>query len=484
MKKLAVVFTFMLMIGLAACAPAGISVTRAALEPQESSPPPTAALQTPVPTQKPVSRLPISEGLLLTEFDDRSGTDLLGVVDPLNGFELAGFDPLPLGASSAYVKSPDGKSLALLTYPAGNPPNGASLALVNLQDWTVQKIDLGLNDWISTLDYAQDGRLIAIAASQANGQLLVVDVQQGRILSRRETGLSLRKLKFSPDGAQLMVYGVPGEVSTEVSSGDPVAGLLDVKDLSWLWRVSLPGVRDGVYRVEGKSGDLHTPGNAERFAPGLVFSPVKQALYVVNAEKEELINVDFEQRALTSLPIRPELSWLEQLLSLGASAAQAKGMAGNEKSIVIAPDGSFLYVLSIRNEMKAAVDGGSLEFIQIPQGLQIIRSSDAVETGRLETQASDMAISANGKSLYLHLWGSGEADSRSGTDIFDTSEKIIVDHQDDYLTPTRLVNGQPALVSQYLVGDHESRLAVFESESARLRQSWSTSSYASWLIFP
>jgi len=480
MKPLSILFVLMLAIGLTACSAASQAsqapAAQATLPKETSSPPLTAT-----PTPQPRSRLPLSEGLLLTQFDAANKLDMLSVVDPANGYALAGFEPINLGVNSAYALAPDGKTLAAVAYQSQDNPHDANLYLINLNDWSLRKIDLGINEWITSLVYAQDSRYLVVNVSQTNGQVLILDTQQARIIKQAEIGVSIRKLQFSQDGTSLLVYGVPADPQTEVSSDSPVAGLVDVNNLNWLWRASLPGLRDGVYPKPGKANDLYTPGNADRFAPGLVFAPTKNTLYIVNAEKDELISVDFDLRTATTHPIRPELTWLEHLLNLGASAAQAKGMPGNEKNAVISADGRYLYVMSMKNEITSGGSNGP-EFNQVPQGIQIIRAADAVETQRIDTNVSEFVLSGNGKFIYLYDWSTG----LPVTEIFDiTQKKIIASVKDAYLTPTRLINGKPVLVSSYMVGNNEdTRLAVFENDSARLIQSWTSSASANWLIFP
>ena len=472
MKNLALLI-LSLAIGISSCAPGKTAVTEVA---SQTAPP------TPLATPAQTSSAPLSESLLLVRYISSKQVNVLTAIDPANGYELAGVTPIPLGQNYYYKLSPDRKTLAVVIYQSGDYPHDAHLYLIDLENWSLRDdIDLALNEWVFNMDYAPDGRQLALATSAASSTILVVDTLQGKILVQGKKDFAIRKMKFSAQGASLMLYGVPQD-SSGVTTGNPVAMLVGAGDLNTLWSAGLPRLRDGLYRKEGQTGDLHAPGQALQFIPGLAFAPRDDVFYIVDAEKDELVSVDFAARTIRAREVHAELSWFEQLLALTAGTARAKGADGNEKSAIISPDGRFLYVTSIHNESVKKKDG-EWEFNQTPLGLQVIRTADAIETGKFETKANAPLVSADGNYVYLDIWGDGKG--APATQIFDTRQgKIIASMSGFLLTPTHRLNGAPVLVSGYTTNNGRTQLAVFEADSTDPIVKWPASDYAAWIIMP
>jgi len=309
---------------------------------------------------------------------------------------------------------------------------------------------------------------------------MIVDVLQGKLLKTGKASLTVYQMQFSADDSGLMTYAVPQDVLKDgVTSGDMQVGLLDVADLSWRWQESLPGIRSGLYRIEGTTGELHAPGNAEHILPGIAFSPTADVLYVVNAEKDELTSVDFAAQTVETKAVQTKLSWIEQLLSLGATTAHAKVMDGHEKNLLVSPDGQTLYIAGARNEH--SVEDGEFQFKHISLGLQVVRASDAVQTARFEVGSNDMSLSSDGKWLYIRRWN----EITPVTEIFDTSSgKVTASIKDAYLRPTHRLDGRPVLVSDYTEGDTKTTLAVFSPNHPKPDAIWMIREYAWWLALP
>lgn len=468
MRNLSVLFVACI-LAVTACAPAPSTAIN------------TPPRRTPTPTfSNPTSDAPLAEGLLLVRYDNKKDLNLLSAIDPANGYELSRAAPLSLGQEYYYALSPDRKTLAALVFQSQKYPHGGDLYLINLADWSVRKISLAIKEWGSQIAYAPDGQLIAIASNDALGTLTLVDVAHGQARVSAKTGWPIHNLKFSADGKTLLIYAVPQDPSNGVTNGDPRVGALDVSDLRWKWSADLSMLRDGVYPKEGMSGDLHAPGNAYTFVPGLAFAPDKDLLYIVNAEKDELISVDFSAMSIDTREIHTEMSWSERLLGLFTGVAYAKALDGTQKSVLISPDGRQLYVIGTHNEFKPN-DKGNPDFTQTPLGLQVVRTSDAVETGKFDTQTGDMALSADGQLLYLHAWSETEV----VTAVFDTTKNKITASLSGYsLIPTRRLDGRPALVSGYVAGGDKTQLGVFDPGSTQPGPSWLVEDYASWLSLP
>jgi hypothetical protein len=153
-------------------------------------------------------------------------------------------------------------------------------------------------------------------------------------------------VKFSADSQNLMLYGptlINRFTENEQSDGPPVVAWFDSQDLSVAWSARVEGVRDGIYPTGEEVQNLHQPGAASYYSPGLAFSPVQDILYIVHADKDELTSVDFNERSLKTVQIRPQLSWFERFLRLTAGVAYAKTADGTSRTVAISNDGQWLY---------------------------------------------------------------------------------------------------------------------------------------------
>src|SRR5258706_3464776 len=414
-----------------------------------------ASLATPTQT----SSTPLSESLLLVRYDSKTQVNILTALDPVNGYDLAGIPPIPFGQSYVYALSPDRKTLAAVVYPSGDTPHGAHLYLIDLKDWSLREVKLAIDDWVLSMEYAPDGRSFAITSGPTHNQLTVVDAARAGVLAQVKMDYYIRSMKFNAAATALMIYGAPYDPNSGMSSG-PVVTLVGAGALSPLWSTQLSQVRDGLFpKTDQVNIDGHMPGQANLFAPGLAFAPDADVLYIADAEKEQLVSVDFAARSVQARAVRAERSWLEQLLALTAGTAHAKGADDNEQNAALSPDGRFLYVTSIHNE-SVAKENGEWEFTQTPLGLQVIRTADAVETGKFETKANAPLVSADGNYVYLDIWDDGKG--APATQIFDTRQgKIIASMSGFLLTPTHRLNGEPVLVSGYSSASGRTQLPVF-----------------------
>ncbi len=142
-------------------------------------------------------------------------------------------------------------------------------------------------------------------------------------------------------GPQLASTGIAANAS--VSVGAPKVALFDASDLSLLWAAELKCVRDGTFPKKADTAntqEIYQPSAAWHFQPGIAFAPDRDALYVVHGDADRLTTVDFASRRVKTVDIRPRLSWLDQLLTLTAGVAYAKGMDGTTKQAIASPDES------------------------------------------------------------------------------------------------------------------------------------------------
>jgi len=257
-----------------------------------------------------------------------------------------------------------------------------------------------------------------------------------------------------------MVYG-PHLASTGiaanagVSVGAPKAALFAVSDLSVLWSVELNGIRDGVFPKKADTAntqDIYQPGAAWRYEPGIAFDPSTDVLYLVHGDEDKLTTIDFTKRKVSTVKVHVKTSWLDQFIALTAGVAHAKGMDGTTKQAVISQDGNYLYVVGT-TEAYSKNSSGNWDVTQTFVGLQVIATEDGSLVDQKDTEASSVALSSDGKYLFLTGWDNDNTGT-SWTEVYDIASNKIVKHIDSvYLTPTRRVDGTPILVSNEYIGN-------------------------------
>lgn len=420
--------------------------------------------------------------LLATEWKGGSEGSVLFPFDPASGTALPGYLPIPLGYFSSHAFSPDRSILAVVSFPTETPYNG-SLLRIDLAGWKTQSFELELIGWVNSIVFSADGRRLAIAHGQSSYKITVFDLEQGLIITQRQTDSLISRMKFIEDGTRLMLYSPA--IYNGLSAGPPKAILLDAIDLSPLWTVELEHVRDGIFSKDENSTpeNIHEPGQAYYISPGLTFAPDRDALYIVHADSEELTTVNFESQTVETVEIQTKLTWFERLLSLTAGAAHAKIGDGTIRQAVVSPDGQFLYVVGVNN-ITSQDQYGNWQMEQTPLGLEIHQTSDGSLVKHFETDTTELSLSPDGRFLYLRNWGSNQTNI-PWTEIFDTSSRQVVAREEKISgMPALLMNGELLLVSTYSTGETSHHMSVLQPDGSSVLAEWTSTKYVWWLTTP
>jgi len=486
------ILSILALLVLAACSTHSADTTVVPTLAEKSAP--TQAEKSP-PTAPPAKLGTLSDSILAVLWKSSSEGHLLLPIDPTSGQALANYEPISLGQSYSYAFSPDRHTLAAVGYVSDQHPNGGSLHLINLETWEGHVQELRLDAYVNAMDFSPDGEHLAIAYGNNNSQVLVINVAEPPVKSKTAAlqasmDFLVYRMKFTTDGNGLMVYGLVNKNPStvyQVNSEPPVVALLDGTDLSMRGKVALESIHHGIIPKDENSDDTvdpFQPGQAMYLYPGLTFAPNHDTLYVVHPGEDKLTSVDFDVQKVSSVEIRPRLSWFDRLLSLGARVAHAKVAEGTTKHVAISPDGQFLYIVGERNEL---VDSKSDEWQinHIPLGLQIVRAEDGSRIDRYDTEASDVSISYDGGYLFLQGWS--ESDGSAWTQIFDTetNQPVTQVENNTWLVPTRRLNGAPILASSvYMNGEDQQHYAIVNPEDLFPLAEWSSSEYLVWLKAP
>jgi hypothetical protein len=446
------------------------------------------------PTPMPSKPGELTDSILGVLWKNNAEGHLLVPIDPNSGQALAKYEPISLGQSYSYAFSPDRRTLAMVGYVSNQHPNGGSLHLIDSGTWEDQVQELQLDAYVNAMAFSPDGEQLAIAYGNAESQVLTLDVSKPFVKSKttvQETSLDfyVYSMKFNANGSGLMIYGSKSEnpnTVNQMSPDPPVVVLLDSANLSIEWKTNLEGVHHGIVPKDENSEepvDVFQPGQAMYLIPGLTFSPHGNILYVVHPSEDKLTSVDFDAQKVTTVAIKPQLSWFERLLSLGVIDAHAKVAEGTRKTAVISPDGQFLYVVGQRSEL-GETTGNETQVNNIPLGLQILRTKDGSQVAHYDTDAEELSISADGRYLYLRTWGVSPGIAR--TEIFDTStDQIISRLEGMWLVPTHRLDGRPILGSSVWMNDkniyHNS---IVDPQDLSVLAAWDSVDTLAWLKTP
>ena len=145
------------------------------------------------------------------------------------------------------------------------------------------------------------------------------------------------------------------------------------------------------------------------------------------------------------------MSWLERLLRLTSSVAQAKGINGTTKQALLSPDGARLYVTGVSGQAKKD-KYGNWQFDEQPFGLQVIDTTDGSEVARMKTDAREIDLTADGKNIFLRGW----TNDRPWTDVLD-AESLETAHRLDgqLLYPAQTLSGE-----SWVVGSPDGKWAL------------------------
>ncbi|MDD5467312.1 MAG: WD40 repeat domain-containing protein [Anaerolineales bacterium] len=403
-------------------------------------------------------------------------------LDLTSGQDLPGYPALYFGANFFYRFSPDGKQLAAVLYPRANSARDAELRLIDLHAWRSVSIPLELDNWASLLQFSPDGNLLALATAEPHNELFLFDLARGVELTSLVVEQPIAAMQFTRDGRSLMLY------QTRVSYPSlepeaPLVALLSTPQLEILWQTELDGLRHGLYSLPGKEGeDPHAPENSEWLTPGIAFSPNEDLLFIAHAERERITRVDFSARKLSHLEIRPRLSVLERLLWLTARPASAKMFQGASKQALFSPDGLRLYVLGWVDDAAQQADG-EWQFTRRTLGLQAIDPRSGQALDHLDTQATDMSLAPDGKSLALRNYAYGPDPSPPGTQIVSLPGFApLASLEGQVAFPALSLEGAPLLFSITDEQGPAQQVSVLDGATFQPLAAWKDGLYRAWVI--
>lgn len=394
-----------------------------------------------------------------------------------------GYSAIDLGSNVQYAFTPDLARMAFLSYGAQNCA-AYCFHLVDLPTWKEIITPIEVVDdpsvWGVAIVFDETLDRAAFALNEQNGTrsiLAVVDLAAAKITAQVDRSEAITGLSFTPSGALAAYGGVGGGGPDELLR----ALLFDPSTLALTWEQDLTELAYGQIPSEDAPDD---PMLASYLSPGAVFSPDGAKLYLVAADEDRLHTVDFEGRAVTSAFIQPPRSLLDRLMALGAGVARAKLLNGASKGLEVSADGQHLFVVGqVYTSVKQK--NGEYSTQRTPLDFQVIEAASGTELFRMKSEASNLELSSDGKTVFLHSWPVTESGAdRPYTQLYDTAAGEVQLTLQGEIRPTRLLNGQQAWLQSEWFNERSRRISLFAPGDVDnpLIQQRNEGSYIDWII--
>jgi hypothetical protein len=399
---------------------------------------------------------------------------------------VAGYQPLDIGQNYQYAFSPNREQLAIVSLGASDCAS-ICLHLLDLRTWkySMPPIDLSKDSSASFSDLVFDaqGKKLAMFFDNGNNlsQLVLVDLVQGKIISKLDVNFSPFIDAFTPNGS-LAVWGTVKQSQHNIIGH---VAFLDGNNLTVLWQQDLPEVSYGK-DIMAENVD---PTIGQYLGPATVFSLDASKLYIVLADQPKLLTVDLIRQSVSSMVIEPARSLLERILDSTAGVAYAKSLNGTIKTGVLSADGKLLFVVG--QTTQAVQDkNGNWTAVSTPLGLQVIDVNSGTQVSSLTTPATDVTLSPDGTMLFLYIWEQyNDILSMPSTEVMDVKKLAVVSTLQGQYRPARLLDGKIAWLYENPQPDYTDRLAIYDpgvNKPRSERSEWSEPNHnvMFWLEVP
>jgi hypothetical protein len=404
---------------------------------------------------------------------------LAGTSEPTPGME-----PVEMGQ---YLQSTFSADEGLLIYTSNDAPNceQSCLHVFDLQAWEESippiHIDPINNEWIADIAYDPERQLAAFPTNNwvsNTSRLILVDLRQSKIAARLDLEMNTNQVGFTTDG-ELAIMGEFKQEGRMERIGRAV--LLDGSDLKLLWTRDLPEVH---YSSEDASS-LSDPLMGRYLTPAVVQSHDKDLMYIVTADEDKLVTVDFSGRSVKTSAVKLARSWIDRLVEVLSMArpVHAKMLNGTTKSAVLSANGKTLYVTG-QTTTVVELENGEFETEVIQLGLQVIDAASGELKTRLDTKASMIRLTPDGESLLLTGWGNNVYGmSEPWTEVMREKDLKVVTRLRGEVQPTRLLNGDIVWLGTEWMVDNKQWHAIY-ADDGKMNAEWFEPypDYSDWVV--
>jgi hypothetical protein len=329
-------------------------------------------------------------------------------VDPATLQDVPG--PLPLSLENNYTSalSPDGRTLAAITWPKNRTANrGGVLHVMDLVAWKDRKTAVTFDDHVRQLLFGPDGKqLYWVRPGPMTGEPATnpdPGVYRIDLASERVTRLVALPTMFLPEyggvgiagGRMAIVGSTVGEPST---SRVAQVYVVDLAQGAIVSRFDLTGIRAGQVLDAGVA-----PDDIRNVRPALGWDLPRGRLFVLDADDDRMAVIDLASATMRGPSVvRPRASVLDRLLGLFSAPASAKMQSSSVRRAVVSADGRRLYVSGLRSDFVDSTgpqDIGREQVTLLP--LQVIDTVDLTEIGRIDLASTEFDISPDGRRLLV-----------------------------------------------------------------------------------
>jgi hypothetical protein len=344
--------------------------------------------------------------LLLVDVDGTATSMRMRPVDPVSLEDAPGTQPLSLDGSYTSALSPDGRTLAAITWPRNRTANrDGVLHVIDLVGWTDRKTTVTFDDHVRQLLFGRDGRqLYWVRPGPMTGEPAQnpdPGVYRYDLASDEVTRVVALPPTFFPEFAGVGIAGdrmaiVGSNVGVPSPSRVAEVYVVDLAKDSLAAKFELAGIRAGQVRDAGAAND-----DVRNVRPAIGWDLPRGRLYVIDADDDRMAVIDLASAAMRGPSvIRPRASLLDRLLGLISSPADAKAQSSSDRRAVVSSDGRRLYVSGFRSDFVGSTGPQDAGREQVtPKPLQAIDTADMTEIGRIDLASTEVAISPDGRRL-------------------------------------------------------------------------------------
>ena len=310
-------------------------------------------------------------------------------VDPTTLEPLPGYEPISLGHHYTHAFSPNGQTMAVITWPVegGGAGWGGKLYLIDLADWTMTDTGVEIEQNTRTLLYAADGKVLywtlATSIHPAHGmqrdyELYRFDLEGGsqETIAEFPSSFSPSDLRSFHAGTRLAIWG-PSVDPNNIVDGPPRMIIVDLQQDQIVTDIEIPNVRAGQYQ-ETDGGTV----SYRIFRPGLAWDLDRSLLYIAHADEERITVIDLDEGAIKlQADIAQPQSAIDRFIDWIAPSASAKSNQTTSRFAFLSSDGARLYVAGSHESFIESDDGGIVRTDETD--LVIVDTVDITEIGRM-----------------------------------------------------------------------------------------------------
>lgn len=415
--------------------------------------------------------------------DETTSTMQLRPVDPITGINLSEHPPIDLGSTFSYLWPRKQNTLVVTRYATSGAARG-ELHFIDLPGWKDDFAIILLSARrTASLAISPDGHVLAVSTERAQGgSLWLVDLGAHVVLAHVDTRSVASQVKFTSDSQGLMTYEHPDASAGKPYEGPPMVSLRSTQDLTIQWSRSLAGLTDGFLPGPTYAGDPNEPGTGNLFQPAVVFSPIANRLYIVQANVDRLTKVDFDRKSVLTLDIHKPLSLLDRWPELGVMEGHALGWSGTQLQAQIAADESAVYTAGFQSSVAKQAGGGWLE-TRTPLAIRAIRLKNAAEIYESSVSGTSLELASDG-SVLLAPQVDGGTGAITGTTEVEAGTGVAKEHFPGLsLHLSNLIDGTPILVSASPDASNASATRMTSmGVNGELLGSWVTLDQSAWLL--